>query len=93
MTYSVTLTPQATRDVEDLTTEVRKSVYAVLRLLEDDPRPPGVQALRGELAGNYRLRVGNHRLGYSIDDQARVVDVWHVGDRKRFYERAKRRRR
>ena len=92
MTYCVTLTPQAMRDVEGLIPDVRKGVYAALRRLEDEPRPPGVKVLQGDLTGNFRLRVGQHRVGYRVDDRAREVIVWHIGDWKRFYERARRRR-
>ena len=45
--------------------------------LERDPRPKDSKKLRG--VQNYRLRVGEYRVLYSIDDQKRVVEVIAVG--------------
>ena len=91
--YSLRLSPRASKEVEALPGKVRKNVYAALKLLQSDPRPEGTRALQGDLAGNYRLRVGSRRIAYSVDDRARMVSVWHVGDRNRFYDEIKRRRR
>lgn len=46
---------------------------AILRL-EDDPRPPGCRTLRG--LGGWRVRVGDWRIIYHVDDHARVVTSW-----------------
>jgi mRNA interferase RelE/StbE len=78
--------------MENLTPELRRRVLEAFDLLESNPRPPGAIALRAELAGGYRVRVGDYRIGYRVDDQARTVTVWNVGDRRHFYADAKRRR-
>lgn len=52
---------------------------AILRL-EDNPRPPGCQKLRG-LEG-WRIRVGNWRVIYHINDQERVVTVVEIRHRR-----------
>ncbi len=75
MKYSITLTPRAAKDVEGLVQKARKSVYAALTLLEDHPRPPSAKSLKRDLAGNYRMRVGDYCISYSMDDQARMVTV------------------
>jgi mRNA-degrading endonuclease RelE of RelBE toxin-antitoxin system len=49
-------------------------------------------ALKGAPTGNYRLRVGDHRMGYAVDDEARTVTVWLIAARKRFYQQMRRRR-
>ena len=91
MKYSVTATPQATREMEDLTPELRRRMLEAFDVLESNPRPPGAIALRAELAGSYRVRVGDYRIGYKVDDRAHTVTVWKIGDRRHFYQRAKRR--
>lgn len=51
--------------------------------LRDDPRPAGSQKLSG--AEKYRVRQGDYRILYSIDDDAIVVEVVKVGHRREVY--------
>ena len=92
MNYRVELTPAAERDLKSLSDRIRGQVIAALRALVDDPRPPGVVALRGYPTGNYRVRVGSFRVGYEVIDDSQTVKVWQIADRKHFYEKARRRR-
>ena len=52
--------------------------------LENDPRPPGCKKLKGRDA--YRIRVGDYRVIYEIQDDRLIVDVVTIGDRKNVYE-------
>ncbi len=92
MNYEVRIRPSAEKDLKGLPKAVQARVAVALRSLEGNPRPPGMVALKGEPTGNYRLRVGSFRIGYEVDDTAHVVWVWQIGDRRDFYEKAKRRR-
>jgi mRNA interferase RelE/StbE len=56
-----------------------------LERLAEDPRAPGTERLTGVDA--YRLRVGDYRLIYEIDDAARVVYVTRVRHRRDAYRR------
>lgn len=92
MSYEVRLTRSAQRDLEDLPPDVRRRVAGRLRALAADPGPPGVRALAGLPPGSFRVRVGDYRIAYKVDGEARVVTVWEVGHRDKFYEKARRRR-
>lgn len=92
MSYEVGLTPAAERDLKRLPETAQHQIARQIRDLAIEPRPSGIVALKGDAPGTYRLRVGNYRIGYEVDDQLKTVRVWQIGDRKRFYERAKRRR-
>jgi len=48
------------------------------------PRPPGSQKLAGG-SERYRLRQGAYRILYSVDDEARVVEVVKIGHRREVY--------
>ena len=50
-----------------------------------DPRPNGVEKLAGGDVSRYRVRVGDYRIVYRIDDQVLTVLVLKVGDRKEVY--------
>lgn len=92
MSYQVRMTPAAEKDLKGLPKAVRVQVAKQLRRLAEDPRPPGAAPVKNRLQGDYRVRVGNYRVGYEVDDQQQTVTVWQIGDRKRFYDRARRRR-
>ncbi len=66
----------------------KKDVVRILReteSLSDDPRPSGSQKLTGD--EKYRIRQGNYRIIYSIEDDRLIVIVVKVGHRKQIYER------
>lgn len=52
-------------------------------VLADDPRPPGIQKLRGR--DQYRLRIGDYRVLYVIDDDGQIVTIASVGHRRDVY--------
>lgn len=60
---------------------------AALRAIVDlthDPRPPGVKKLAGSRV-DWRLRIGEYRIIYEIDDRARTVTVMRVAHRRESY--------
>ena len=90
MSYTVELTERAIKGLHALPDAAFRRVSAALTTLADRPRPAGLVAIKGR-PSDYRIRVGTYRIGYEVDDKARVVTVWEIGDRKRFYQQAKRR--
>jgi mRNA interferase RelE/StbE len=54
-----------------------------IRGLADDPRPPGSETLSGE--DRYRLRQGDYRVIYAIDDDRRIVEIVKIGHRREVY--------
>jgi len=92
VSYEVIVTPSAQRDFDRLPDQMHSRVSDRLRSVAKEPRPPGARRVQDMPAGNYRLRVGDCRIGYAVDDKARTVRVWQIADRKRFYQQMKRRR-
>jgi mRNA interferase RelE/StbE len=76
------------RDVEkDLSkipkSDVRRIMQRILRL-SGDPHPP--QSLKLQHSDmTYRLRVGDYRVIYQIDDRAKIITIYHVRHRKDVY--------
>jgi mRNA interferase RelE/StbE len=56
-----------------------------LRALATDPRPVGCKKLKGKREFLWRIRVGDYRVIYDIQDKIRVVEIREVGDRKDIY--------
>ena len=60
-----------------------RRIVAAIKSLADDPRPPGTKKLSGQ--ERYRLRQGNYRILYEIEDDRLIVCVVRVGDRRDVY--------
>jgi len=67
-----------------LTQPVFLRIDAKIRALSANPRPSGCAKLQGP-ADLYRVRSGDHRIVYQIQDAQLLVLVVHVGDRKEVY--------
>ena len=84
MAYTVELTRTAAKALADLDTVPRARVARAIDALAEDPRPPGAVALQGG-AGTLRIRVGDHRVVYTIEDARLVVLVLTIGHRREVY--------
>ena len=85
MTYRIELTPAAARDLRKLPRDVLLRVHAVLVVLSETPRPPKAQRLAGGLREYLRVRVGDFRIVYLVEDDRLVVCVIRVRHRKDVY--------
>ena len=82
--YEVVITRSAFKEIERIATKVDRSrVMRRIRVLADDPRPPGCEKLTGR--DLYRVRQGWYRIVYGVDDTARTVTVFKVGHRRDVY--------
>lgn len=85
MTYRVDVRPAAVRALRRVDHQDRPRIQAAIALLAEDPRPPAARALRGR--DGYRVRVGDYRILYTVDDEVLVVVVVTLGHRREVYER------
>jgi mRNA interferase RelE/StbE len=85
VSYTLAIKRSAQKDLASLHPQVRVAVDRRILALADDPRPPGALALAGQWRGFWRVRAGDHRVIYVIDDQARTVTVAAVGPRESVY--------
>jgi mRNA interferase RelE/StbE len=86
LAYQVTFSPRANREFRGLPRAAQVRVAPRIEALADEPRPPGVKKLSGE-PELYRIRVGDYRVIYAIEEAELVVLVVMVGDRKDVYRR------
>lgn len=85
MTYRVELRPAAIRALRKVDHTQRARIEGAITLLAQDPRPPGAKALRG--GPGLRVRVGDYRMLYTVDDGVLLVVVVALGHRRDVYER------
>ena len=82
--YTVTILPSALRQLAELPRPDQKRIKNRIDGLAADPRPPGAKKLQGE-SDLFRLRCGNYRIIYSIEDVKLVVLVIRIGHRRDVY--------
>lgn len=83
MQYQLVIKRSAEKELAALPVDIRKRIIARLLALEENPRPSGIKKLQGEDA--YRLRVGDYRVLYTIDDEELIVTVYAIGHRREVY--------
>jgi mRNA interferase RelE/StbE len=81
--YRVLITRSAEKEIERLPDGVRRLVVRRILALADDPRPHGSQKLSGE--DKYRIRQGDYRVVYTIEDAVVTVTVVRVAHRSDAY--------
>jgi mRNA interferase RelE/StbE len=77
MAYQVIIKRSAEKELDGFSTRMRERIVGHLLTLEDNPRPVGIKKLQGE--DDFRLRVGDYRVLYTIDDHRKLVTIFAVG--------------
>ncbi len=85
MSYRVELETRALREFKDLPSAVQRLLAEVLNDLQTLPRPPGAKKLSGK--EGWRVRKGDYRVLYMVDDRVKLVRVYRIGNRRDFYRR------
>jgi len=83
--YRLIIKPSASKELQAITDkDTLLRLIERIKLLQVEPRPSGSEKLAGRLS-LYRVRQGNYRVIYSVDDQSHVVDIIKVGHRRDVY--------
>ncbi|PXA68270.1 type II toxin-antitoxin system RelE family toxin [Cryobacterium arcticum] len=88
MSYRIELRPSAVRALKRIDHQDRDRIRGAIALLGEDPRPPGAKALQGR--PGLRVRVGNYRIIYTVDDDVLIVAIVAIvalGHRRDVYNR------
>ena len=84
MKYTVLIERYAQKQIMKLDKKLIPGIKTVIADLANNPRPFGYKKLKGEDA--YRIRIGDYRVIYEIDDDIILVTVVSVGHRKDVYK-------
>ena len=82
--YTLLIKRSAERDLRRLPRTLFERISERILALREDPRPHGVRKLVGALEG-WRIRVGDYRILYLIDDDAQTVTIVRVKHRRQVY--------
>lgn len=85
MAYRIEVTPRALKDLKALPTRERQRVADQIDALMINPRPQGCKKLKSR-EDFYRIRVGDYRVVYRVEDKVLLILIVRIGDRKEIYE-------
>ena len=86
MNYSILLSGRASRELRSLPKEIVARIHQQIVALADDPRPRESKKLRSKTPEGWRIRVGDYRILYRIDDPKREVIIYRIGHRREVYD-------
>ena len=81
--YKIEFKKSAGKELEKLPQKYLKRIIRKIRLLEENPRPEGCEKLTDR--DRYRIRQGNYRVVFEIDDKEKKLIIYKIGDRKEIY--------
>jgi mRNA interferase RelE/StbE len=84
--YEVLLERRAQRDIKNLPAEVFHRIIPSIKALAEDPKPPGCRKIAGS-KNDWRIRIGEYRVIYEIDEHAEAVKVMRVRHRREVYRK------
>ena len=83
--YRLIIKPSAAKEFDRLTLSVASRIETKIAALAIEPRPPGVKRLKDREV-LWRVRIGDWRVIYSIDDENRVVEIIYIRHRSKAYD-------
>ncbi len=84
--YHVALSSSAAKELKKLSSQLIARIVPCLENLASNPRPPGCKKLQGG-GREWRVRVGDYRVVYTVDDAKLLVEVTRIRHRSEVYER------
>jgi len=81
--YELRVRPSVAKDLRGLPKDDVTRILARIEALRDDPRPPGSEKLSAQ--ERYRVRQGNYRIIYGIEESEVVVEIVKIGHRREVY--------
>jgi mRNA interferase RelE/StbE len=83
--YSITFARSARKELEALPNSLIIRIFSKIEALSIEPRPSGCRKLQG-FTNLWRIRIGDYRVIYSIDDKTETIDIVAVRHRREAYE-------
>ena len=81
--YKILIKKSAAGELAKIPRKDLEKIVRRVRDMEQDPRPSGCRKLSGK--DKYRLRQGDYRIVYAVDDSQRIVEIYKIGNRREIY--------
>lgn len=84
--YQVIVLPKALKDLSNLDRTIAKRVIDKLMWLSDNIETMNPLALKSNLSGFYKLKIGDYRALYDIEHSKKIIYIHKIGHRKEIYK-------
>ena len=84
--YKLIISKIALKELDSLSKNINTPIVEAIDNLAVNPRPTGSKKLKGEKEYLWRIRVGNYRVIYLIEDEIKIVEIRKIGHRKDIYD-------
>ena len=85
--YTIDFAPRTEGQLNLIPKDIRKLIFERIDKLRTNPRPEGVEPLQGAEKGFFRIRQGDYRIVYSIQDQKLLILIVRIVHRKEVYKK------
>jgi mRNA interferase RelE/StbE len=86
MSYTILISKSVQKQIDNLPSDLQERIAEKIQNLASSPRPDGVVKLKGS-ENEYRIRVGDYRVRYSIDDANQILQLLQCKHRKDVYRK------
>jgi len=83
--YKLSITRRAEKEIRQLDRQTKNRIVEAINALANQPRPAGCRKVLSE-EGVWRIRVGDWRIGYLVDDKEDAITIIRIANRKEFYD-------
>jgi len=83
--YTIIISESAFKELKKIQKVYVNKIQIAIDRLSENPRPVGCKKLQGTNENLYRIRIGDYRVVYSIEDKIKIVDIRQIGHRKDIY--------
>ncbi len=85
--YQIEFDRRVKKDLRSINSQEITKIKQAIAKLADNPRPIGCKKLKGKNNDYFRIRVGNYRIIYAIEDSKLLILIVCIGHRQEIYER------
>jgi mRNA interferase RelE/StbE len=85
MNYQITFSRSARKELQKLEENLLHKIFSKIQMLGDNPKPSGCRKLQS-YENLWRIRIGDYRVLYSIEENEKIIDIVAVRHRKEAYK-------
>lgn len=85
MSYRIIISKRALKELEPIPSKSSSQIISTINNLSFEPRPTGCKKLKGQKEYFWRIRVGNYRIIYVIEDVIKIIEIRRIAHRKDIY--------
>lgn len=82
--FKIILSAHIEKDIRGIPKKILEKIFVEIKKLSFDPRPKSVKKLKG-YENLYRIRIGNYRVVYTIEDKILIIEIIKIAHRQDVY--------